>query len=202
MALELALGLKEDERILAAVRSAPVTLLFPAAAALLFLFAPFFFMVPLVRWETLGGIIMGLSWGLGTFIAIRTYVKWRWSVFVVTDRRLIIVRRDGFFSRHVTELPFAKVHEIAYRVRGFFPTVFRYGTVLIDKPLEVRCVSRPGALQNLLTELQSGTAHGAGDFGEMLEGVSKLGKRDLLLLRSEIDRSLGRMLEVDEDLLS
>lgn len=194
MKLERRLGLKDDERLLAVVRSAAVTLIFPGILVAALLLAPFFFMMPLVRWETLGYIIMGLSWGVGLFLGLRWLVMWRGSVLAVTERRLIIVRRNGFFERRVTELPFSKIHEVSILVKGVLPTIFRLGTMLIesagsDEPIAVDKVHHPERLQDLVTELQAQAGRGAGDFGEMLQAVSRMDARKLALLRAEIDRT-------------
>lgn len=194
MKLERRLGLKDDERLLAVVRAASVTLLLPGLLVAGLLLAPFFFMMPLVRWETLGFIIMGLSAGLGAFLGLRWLVIWRGSVCAVTERRIIIVQRKGFFDRRVTELPFSKIHEVSYVVKGMLATIFRYGTVLIesagsDEPIAVKKVSHPGRLQDLITELQGETAGGAGDFGEVLQAVSRMDGRKLALLKAEIERT-------------
>lgn len=197
MALEKRLGLKDNERLLAVVRRAPVTLVPGAFVILLLLLAPFFFLVILLRWETLGSIIIGMLIGLGLFFGIRFFLKWRLSIFAITEHRLISVKQGGYLDRHVTELPFSKVHDVAYRIKGLFPTVFRYGTVMIESagsedPLEIEMIKRPAVLQSLLIELQERSVDGRDDFGNMLHAISDLETRELQLLQAEIRRSLKR----------
>lgn len=197
MSLRDRFGLKDDERLLAVVRAAPITILAPGLLALALLAAPFFLLMPLLKWETLGIIILSTLFALGLFFGIRLAVRWRCTVFIVTERRLIVIRQNGYFDRHATELPFAKVHDVSYRVKGVFPTVFRYGTVIIesagsDEPLEFERVARPAVLQGLLVELQERSEKGRGDFGEMLQAVADMETRELLLLQEEIKRSLKR----------
>lgn len=192
--LERRLGLKDDERLLAVVRAAAVTMLLPGLFAAALLLAPFFFMMPLVRWETLGLIIMGVLWFLGLFLGLRWFVIWRGSVCALTERRLIIVSRKGFFERRVTELPFSKIHEVSFLVKGVLPTIFRYGSVHIesagsDEPIVVDKVLHPERLQDLITELQEQAGRGAGDFGEVLQAVSRMDGRKLALLKAEIERA-------------
>src|SRR5687768_3542730 len=125
MGLERRLGLKDDESLLAVVRAAPVTLLLPGILIGGLILAPFFFLVPLLRLELLGKILIGLSWSLGLFLGLRGLVKWRMTILAVTERRVIVVRQNGFFDRHVTELPFSRIQEVAYRVSGMGATIFR-----------------------------------------------------------------------------
>ena len=201
MALERRLGLKDDESLLAVVRAAPVTLLLPGILIAALILGPIFFLVPLLRLELLGRILIGLFETLGLVLGGRGLVKWRMTILAVTERRVIIVRQNGFFDRHVTELPFSRIQEVAYRVSGMGATIFRYGTLLIesagsDEPLAMERVPHPARLQDLITELQ-GREGGRGEFGEVLHGISKMGARELGLLKAEIERA-SRALPPDE----
>ncbi|MEK7546330.1 MAG: PH domain-containing protein [Patescibacteria group bacterium] len=193
MGLERRLGLKDDESLLAVVRSAPITLLAPGTLILALILAPFFFLVPLLRLELLGKILIGLSGSIGVVLGLRGLVRWRMTILAVTERRVIIVRQNGFFDRHVTELPFSRIQEVAYRVSGMGATIFRYGTLLIesagsDEPLAMERVPHPARLQDLITELQGGEGQ-RGGFGDVLHSVSRMGARELGLLKSEIERA-------------
>jgi membrane protein YdbS with pleckstrin-like domain len=203
MSLERRLGLKDGETFQAVVRAAPVTVLPLALVALALIFAPFFFLLPLLRWELLGRIIIGILLFVGLLVAGRLLVKWRMSLLALTDRRLIVIRQAGFFERDVTELPFSKMHEVSYRVKGFWPTLCRYGTIVIesagsDRPIEMACVSDPNALKDLIIDLRDGAVGGPGEFGSMLQAVSRLDGRKLRLLKSEIERTM-RLLPQEED---
>lgn len=193
MGLERSLGLKDDESLLAVARAAPVTLALPGLLIAALVLAPFFFLVPLLRLELLGKILIGLSEALGLFFGARGLVKWRKSVLAVTERRVIIVRQGGFFDRHVTELPFSRIQEVAYRVSGMGATLFRYGTLLIesagsDEPLAMERIPHPARIQDLVTELQ-GREGERGGFGDVLHSVSRMSARELGLLKSEIERA-------------
>lgn len=202
MSLERRLGLKDDESLLAVARAAPIALLPSGLLVAALLLAPFFFLVPLLRWELLGRILIGLSEVLGLFFGLRGLVKWRMTLLAVTERRVIVVRQNGFFDRHVTELPFSRIQEVAYRVSGIGATVFRYGTLLIesagsDEPLAMERVPHPARIQDLITELQ-GRDGERGAFGDVLQAVSRMDARKLGLLKAEIDRA-ARELPPDRD---
>lgn len=202
MPLERKLGLKDDESLLSVVRASAVTLIFPGLLIAALLLAPLFFMVPLLRLLTLGYIIMGLSWFLGLFFGLRGFMKWRLSILAITEKRLVIVRQGGFFDRHVTEMPYGRIQEVAYRVKGLMATIFRYGDLLVesagsDEPISMRRIPQPARVQDLITELQGGAAGNRGDFGEVLQAVSKMDARQLGLLKSEIERT-ARLLPPDK----
>jgi membrane protein YdbS with pleckstrin-like domain len=198
MSLRRSLGLKDGERLLSVTRATPITLSVALTGALVVFLTPFFFLPVLLRWEILGYVIIVFLLILGGGVGLRVLIKWYGSFLAVTDRRLIITRRRGFFEKQVTELPYGKIHEVAYRVKGFFATIFSYGSILIesagsDEPIEMACVHRPSALQDLLTELQEQSGRGRGDFGEMLQAVSRLDRRKLMMLKSEISRALSAL---------
>lgn len=194
MGLERRLGLKDDESLLAVVRAAPVTLVLPGILVAALILGPFFLLVPLLRWELLGKILIGIFESLGLILGLRWLIKWRMTILAVTERRVIIVRQNGFFDRHVTELPFSRIQEVSYRVVGIGATFFRYGELLIesagsDEPLAMARVPHPARIQDLITELQ-GREGGSGDFGEILHAVSRMDARKLGLLKSEIERAV------------
>lgn len=194
MKLERRLGLKEDENLLAVVRTAPITSLVSSLGIVALILAPFFFLVLLLRVGTFGYVLMGVSEFLGLALLLRGWVKWRGSMLAVTERRLIVVRQHGFFDRHVTELPFAGIQHASYRVVGMFSTVFRYGSILIElasgvAPIVMHRIARPERVQDLITELLARNAHARGDFGEALQAVSRMDARQLGLLKAEVERT-------------
>jgi len=192
MSLESRLGLKTDERVVMTIRTAVVTVLPAAFFAAVFVLLPFFFLMPLLSWRTLGFVLMVFSFGIGLVSGLRTAVAWFGTMTVITDRRIFIVRREGLFARKVHSLPFVKMQGVSYRVKGLWQTVFRYGTVLIrptaGKPLRIARVRRPALLEGLIAEcIEAGEA---GSFGDLLHAVDDMESRELQLLRAEIERSL------------
>ncbi len=199
MSIERRLGLRDDETLLSVARRAPVTLLVPMLLAIGLILAPLFLLVPLLRLELIGYLLIGVLELVGVLIVLRVLLDQQSSFLAVTDKRLIFVRQHGLFDRHVTELPYSRVQRVSYRVQGFLPTLFRYGTLLVESagneaPLTVPRVTHPARTQDLINELMSGT-HGG--FGDVLQSVSRLDPRQLALLKSEVDRTL-RMLPPDE----
>lgn len=195
MTLEARFNIKEGERLESVARASVVTLLPVILIEAILIATPFFFLRPLLRWQTLGYILIGILLFFGLFFALRTFAKWRGSFLAVTGRRLIVVRRDGIFAREVVELPFDKVQEISFRVRGLGPSLFGYGSLLIqsagsDEPIVMSRVRRPQDLHRLIIELQEQRSGGPGDFGHILQSVSRLDDRKLQLLKAEVERTL------------
>lgn len=194
MSLKRLLDLKEEERLVLVARAAMVTVMPVFILAALFIGAAFFFLTPLLRLGTLGFVIIGVLLVLGFGIGISRLLRWFGTALVLTEKRLFVVQRPGFFNRNVIELSLAKIHTVSYRVKGFLPTVFGYGTLLLATstdgvPLELPRLPRPDRLQTIIAELLEQYSKGPGDFGEMLQAVSRLSDRQIDMLKEEIERT-------------
>ncbi|WKZ29089.1 MAG: PH domain-containing protein [Patescibacteria group bacterium] len=191
MGLERRLGLRDEETLLSVVRRAPVTMVLPLGLAALLLFAPVVLLVPLLRLGWYGQAVIAVSLVAAIAIGLRAVLNRQASFLAVTDQRIILVRQYGTFDRHVTELPYSRIQRVSYRVKGFYATLFRYGSLVVesaggDDPLTVELVPYPARVQDLINQLQSGRQDG---FGDLLQAVSRLDARQLALLKAEVDRS-------------
>lgn len=52
--------------------------------------------------------------------------------WIVTNKRIISINQNGFFSRAVNELPLSRVQDITCETSGFFPTILHYGNIQIQ----------------------------------------------------------------------
>lgn len=154
----LAKILKEDEEAVRVVRRAPWSFLFKIIWAAVLIALPFFLMYPLFRWQTWGLPILGLLLTIGLVYGLRVFVVWYFNVLVITDRRVIDVYQRGFFDRTVSAAGYSRIRDAAYRVKGLLPTIFRYGTVIIEIAgakvrLEVKNVKNPKEIQEIIVAL-------------------------------------------------
>ncbi len=58
------------------------------------------------------------------------WVGWYYSVYIVTNRRIVEVRQKGFFDRRVTEWQLDKIYNINYHVDGFQAAMLGYGDLI------------------------------------------------------------------------
>jgi hypothetical protein len=58
-----------------------------------------------------------------------TWVGWYYSIYVVTDSRIVIIRQKGFFNRSVQEWQLNKIYNLNYHVNGFQAAIFGYGNI-------------------------------------------------------------------------
>ena len=60
------------------------------------------------------------------------WVGWYYSVYIVTDQRLIDIRQKGFFNRRVNEVAFDKVQSINYHIKGLQAALLKFGDVTVQ----------------------------------------------------------------------
>lgn len=80
------------------------------------------------------------------------------DVWVVTDDRVIDVDQQTLFSRSISELDLASIQDVTTDIKGFFPTLFDYGDVMVktasDNPnIIFRNVPHPNKVRADLVDL-------------------------------------------------
>ncbi len=58
------------------------------------------------------------------------------DIWVITDRRIIDVQQNGFFSRKISEQMLSKIQDISSDTSGFWPTVWKYGDLTVQTAAE------------------------------------------------------------------
>lgn len=124
-------GQHDDEEVLMVFRRHPVVMRKGLIAMLIGLLLG---MIPSLIWPTnlsylwfaplgfvLGGIFLFFSW-----------INWYYSIFIVTDQRLIQITQKGFFNRSVADIGLEKIMSINYQVSGFQETILSFGTIMVQ----------------------------------------------------------------------
>ncbi len=157
--IDKSIQLKPEEEVLEVVREDVVPHLPRFLLLFLWFVIPFFFLFPLFR-QGIGGVVLFLALaGSAAVIGWRSYLKWSNTVFMLTDRRVIDVERKGFFDRVVSEVPYAHIDDVTYRVKGIIPTMFRFGDVRLhisgsNADIEFRRVPKPSRIHDLVNDLR------------------------------------------------
>lgn len=60
------------------------------------------------------------------------WVGWYYSVYIITDLRLIDIRQHGFFNRKVSEVGFDKVQSVNYHIKGLQAAVLKFGDITVQ----------------------------------------------------------------------
>lgn len=79
----------------------------------------YFWFVPLGA--ALGGLFLFYSW-----------IGWYYSVFIVTDQRLIQISQKGMFNRSVVDIGLDKIQNINFQISGVQETLLGFGTILVQ----------------------------------------------------------------------
>lgn len=151
--------LKDNEEPIRLVRRHPLAFFKPGFWAIILTLLPFFLMFLLFSWGQTGLIIFFILLTIGLFGLIRVIILWLKNALLITNQRVILIKQKGFFDKLATETDYQRIEEIAYRIKGFKQTVFRFGSLKIKMinnpdPMLVPGVYRPQQLQQLLLNLR------------------------------------------------
>lgn len=72
------------------------------------------------------------SFGLSALIFMPSWIAWNFSVYIVTDQRLIQVTQKGLFHRSVVDLALREVRMVNYEVAGLEQTLLGFGTIMVQ----------------------------------------------------------------------
>lgn len=125
------------------------------------LFGPVLGIIPVAIWPQLGYNAFFIGLGLGVILGIAlflpSFIRWYFSVYIVTDQRFIQVTRKGLFSKSIVDLNLKQIQSINYEVNGLQETLLGYGTILLQTyigDLTIHDVEKPSHIyKKLLTIL-------------------------------------------------
>ncbi|MBW3538517.1 PH domain-containing protein [Candidatus Parcubacteria bacterium] len=60
------------------------------------------------------------------------WISWYYSVYVVTNERIVEIKQRGFFNRRVIEFGLDKVQNVNYHVKGFQAVLFQFGDITVQ----------------------------------------------------------------------
>lgn len=150
---------KPNEEVLAVMRGSLIPLWSNIVLIFVWLVLPFFLLFPLFQMRLFGVVIFFLLIFSGLFYAFRFYVCWQETLLVVTDLRVVDIDRPGLFTRTVSEVRYDQIRDVSYTIKGLWPTLFHYGTLVISVKgsainVEVYAIRHPESAHNLLNELR------------------------------------------------
>lgn len=59
------------------------------------------------------------------------FIDYYLDLWVVTNDRIVDIEQKGLFNRMITELDLFRIQDVTTIVNGVFPTVFKYGDVIV-----------------------------------------------------------------------
>lgn len=155
-------GQQDGEKVLVVERKYPIVLRKPLIFGLLIIllgllpwsFATYFDFswVGYTNWW-LAAWVFVLTW-----YWIRAWVGWYYSVYVLTNQRILLVSQRGFFGREVNDLTLNNIQNVSYKIAGFQAAMFGFGTVTIEtlsgsKPIRLKYIHGPAEFAQSISQV-------------------------------------------------
>lgn len=107
---------------------------------------------------SLGQFYMSMLAGfvLGLLVFLPFWISWYFSVFIVTDQRLIQTTQKGLFHRSIVDMGLSQIQMVNYQVDGLMQTMLGSGTIMMQTfvgDLIIHNVHHPAAIQKKLLEV-------------------------------------------------
>lgn len=145
----------DDEEVLLVFRKHPIVMrkgLILSSVAILLGVVPALFK-PEFSWF-FGGLGAGIVLSILVFLPF--WIGWYFSLYIVTDQRLIQITQKGLFHRSMVALGLSQIQMVNYEIGGFQASVLGYGTIVIQTyvgSLTIHEVHHPARIQKELLEI-------------------------------------------------
>ena len=96
---------------------------------------------------------LGISAIFGTLLYFPSWIGWFYSVFIVTDQRLIQITQKGLFHRSVVDIGLQQIQMVNYEVAGLQETLLGFGTIMMQTylgDLIIHDIHHPAKIQKKL----------------------------------------------------
>ena len=108
--------------------------------------------------EWLPGVLMKLVWvavALVFFGWFYRWVGWYYTVYLVTNRRILVIKQKGFFDRKVDEWQLDVISNVNYHIAGFQAVLFGFGDITARTyvgDLEMKTIHNPAEIHAQLLD--------------------------------------------------
>lgn len=145
----------DDEEVLFVFRKHPVVM---RRGLIMGMLAVLLGTVPALFKPEYSVYFMGLGVGLvvGALLFLPSFISWWFSVFIVTDQRLIQITQKGLFNRSVVDMGLGQIQMVNYQVAGLTQTMLGFGTIMMQTfvgDLVIHEIHHPAHIQKKLLEI-------------------------------------------------
>lgn len=155
----------EDEEVLFTFRKHPVVM---RKGLIFFMLALLLGTAPALLKPEFSVFFGGLAGGLllGLLFMFPAWLSWYYSIFIVTDQRLIQITQKGLFSKSVVDLGLGQIMMVNYEIAGLQQTLLGFGTIMMQTyvgDLVIHDVHHPAKIQKKLLKIlrEEGITDGA-----------------------------------------
>ena len=99
---------------------------------------------------------LGVGTVVGSLLFLPSWISWYFSVFIVTDKRLIQITQKGLFNRSVIDMGLNQIQMVNYQVAGLQETLLGFGTIMMQTfvgDLLIHEIHHPAKIQKKLLEI-------------------------------------------------
>lgn len=145
----------EDEEVLYVFRKHPIVM---RRGLILGLLAILFGSLVVFWQPTYTAFLLGVLGGaaVGALLMLPSWITWYFSVFIVTDKRLIQITQKGFFHRSVIDMGLNQIQMVNYQIAGLQETMLGFGTIMMQTfvgDLVIHEIGHPAKIQKKLLEI-------------------------------------------------
>lgn len=101
-----------------------------------------------------GGLALGFI--LAFLVFFPSWIAWYYSIFIVTDQRLIQIARKGLFHKTVVDMNLNQIQSMNYQISGLQETLLKFGTIMIQTymgDLVIHEVHHPEKVQKTIASI-------------------------------------------------
>ncbi len=125
------LTLETGEEMRAVYHRHGMTLFMRLVPYAMILIVLFLFLFPLFTLGWKGAVLFGVLFVACIIVSVRSIISWLGSMTVLTNVRLLLVERSGFFKTQVSEMKLDQIFKVSYEMKGMRQALGRYGTVIL-----------------------------------------------------------------------
>lgn len=99
---------------------------------------------------------LGIGFGLAVLIMFPYWISWNYSVYIMTDQRLIQINQKGLFRRSMVAIGLDQVQMVNYEIDGLEETLLGFGTIVVQTfvgSLTINDVHHPAKIQKKMLHL-------------------------------------------------
>lgn len=107
---------------------------------------------------TVGTFYIAVIIGIFLFVLIMLpyWISWNYSVYIITDQRMIQITQKGLFKRSMVTIGLDQVQMVNYEINGIEQTVLGFGTLVVQTSvgsLTINDIHRPAKVQKKMLHL-------------------------------------------------
>lgn len=97
-----------------------------------------------------------ISFIISGILFFPSWLTWYFSVYALTDKRLMQIKQKGFFNRSLVDISNDQISMVNYEIKGFQETLLGFGTITVQTyvgELVIKDVGHPKKIHKELTSL-------------------------------------------------